>query len=85
MIPLGIIASQAVAGGGGGSLPPGAIAHLDFRNAFYYSGGAEQAVSALLGGDFDAGAISSLGMRITPSNGNRPKAIGVLLSVWRLA
>ncbi|WP_292720669.1 hypothetical protein, partial [Mesorhizobium sp.] len=35
---------------------------------------------SLLGGDFDPAAISASGMRITPSNGNRPKAIGTLLS-----
>ncbi|MER8615957.1 hypothetical protein NKG99_03750 [Mesorhizobium sp. M1409] len=68
------------ASGGGGDLPVGATSQLHFVNAFYYAGGSEQAISALLGGGFDAGAISGLGMRITPSNGNRPKAIGSWLS-----
>lgn len=79
MIPVGVMASQS-ASGGGGSLPVGATSQLDFVNAFYYSGGSLQAISALLGGSFDSGAISGLGMRITPSNGNRPKAIGSWLS-----
>ncbi|WP_192384086.1 hypothetical protein [Mesorhizobium silamurunense] len=78
--PFGVISSQAASGGGGGSLPPGATAFLDFVNGFYYAGGSTAAVVDLLGGGFDAGAISGYGMRITPSNGNAPKAIGDFLS-----
>jgi hypothetical protein len=62
------------------NLPAGAISFLNFVDAFYYAGGASADVSDLLGGDFDPAAISASGMRITPSNGNRPKAIGALLS-----
>ncbi|MER9639419.1 hypothetical protein [Mesorhizobium sp. M0239] len=81
MIPIGIMASQA--SGGGGSppeLPDGATAFLDFVNGFYYAGGSTQAISALLGGGFNSGAISGSGMRITPSNGNAPKATGDFLA-----
>ncbi|ESX86999.1 hypothetical protein X755_29540 [Mesorhizobium sp. LNJC405B00] len=60
--------------------PAGSTAYLDFVNAYYYAGGSTQAIASLLGGGFDSGAISGSGMRITPSNGNQPKAIGDWLS-----
>ncbi|BCH33115.1 hypothetical protein MesoLjLc_50450 [Mesorhizobium sp. L-8-10] len=64
---------------GGGDLPPGAIAHLDFLNGFYYAGGAEQAVGDILGGAFDATQISGAsGMLVRNTNTNRPNAIGAL-------
>ncbi|RVD13019.1 hypothetical protein EN749_25135 [Mesorhizobium sp. M7A.F.Ca.ET.027.02.1.1] len=61
-------------------VPSGANDFLDFVNAHYFAAGAERTIASLLGGDFDPAAISGSGMRITPSNGNRPKAIGVLLA-----
>lgn len=61
-------------------VPDGADGFLDFVNGQYFAAGAERTIASLLGGDFDSAAISGSGMRITPSNGNRPKAIGVLLS-----
>lgn len=61
-------------------VPDDATAFLDFVNGQYFAGGAERAVATLLGGSFDAGAISASGMRIIGSNGNRPKAIGALFS-----
>ncbi|RUV41407.1 hypothetical protein EOD29_22900 [Mesorhizobium sp. M1A.T.Ca.IN.004.03.1.1] len=61
-----------------GWVPWDAIAFLDFVNGRYFAGSAQRAIATLLGGDFDPGAISASGMRITPSNGNRPKAIGAL-------
>ncbi|RWD60680.1 MAG: hypothetical protein EOS36_20195 [Mesorhizobium sp.] len=61
-------------------VPADAIAFLDFVNDRYFAGSAPRAIATLLGGGFDAGAISASGMRITPSNGNRPKAIGALFS-----
>ncbi|TIU62353.1 MAG: hypothetical protein E5W25_27035, partial [Mesorhizobium sp.] len=61
-------------------VPDGATAFLDFVNGHYFAGGAERAVSTLLGGGFDPAAISGSGMRIIGSNGNRPKAIGALFS-----
>jgi len=75
MIPLAVPA-QTVETGGGGSLPAGAVAQLDFINEFYYAGGSEQAISSLLGGGFDAGEISASGMLIDFENSNRPNAAG---------
>lgn len=66
--------------GGGGGLPAGATAHLDFINGYYYAGGAERAVADILGGAFDAGEISGLGMLVRLENTNRPSAIGALFS-----
>lgn len=41
---------------GGGSLPEGAVAHLDFVNGFYYASGAEHPVGDLLGDGIRDGA-----------------------------
>lgn len=62
-------------------LPAGALAHLDFVNAQYFAGGAQRVVTALLGGGFVPASISSEGMRLTAgAGGNKPAAIGTLLS-----
>jgi len=62
-------------------LPAGAIAYLDFQNGNYYAGGAERAVSDILGGGFDITEISGSGMFVDfTTSTNRPDAIGVLLS-----
>jgi hypothetical protein len=75
--------------GGGGSLPAGATAQIDFVNGFYYAGGSLRTVGAVLGdgpdtatagGGFDAGQISGLGMYVDNTNVNRPNAIGPLAS-----
>ncbi|RWH86460.1 MAG: hypothetical protein EOR77_21670 [Mesorhizobium sp.] len=78
---LGTLAQRgAPAQGTPAWVPAGADGFLGFVTGQYFSGGAERAIATLLGGDFDPAAISASGMRITPSNGNRPKAIGALLS-----
>ncbi|RWF52041.1 MAG: hypothetical protein EOS50_26035 [Mesorhizobium sp.] len=78
---LGTLAQRgAPAQGTPAWVPDGAYGYLDFVTGQYFAGGAERAILTLLGGDFDPAAISASGMRITPSNGNRPKAIGALLS-----
>lgn len=67
---------------GGGSLPAGATAQLDFVNGFYYAGGTTRAIGAVLGGGFDPGSISGAGMfvALAPASTNRPNAIGALFS-----
>lgn len=79
---LGTLAQRGAPAQGGTPawVPAGATAFLDFVGEDYFSGGAVRAIASLLGGDFDPAAISASGMRITPSNGNRPEAIGALLS-----
>lgn len=97
MIPLAVPA-QLVAGvssppdsPSGGSLPPGATAHLDFVGSFYYAGGAERALTDVLG-DGNPGANLNLtyftvdGMDTQSTNDNRPDAVGTLYtdlaSLW---
>lgn len=62
------------------SAPAGALAHLDFTTGDYSVGGVAQAITALLGGGFDPGAISSEGIRFDEvAGGNKPTIIGPLL------
>ncbi|RWC29855.1 MAG: hypothetical protein EOS70_23490 [Mesorhizobium sp.] len=78
---LGTLAQRGLPGGGTPAwVPDDAIAFLDFVNEQYFSGGAERAVSTLLGGGFDPAAISASGMRIIGSNGNEPEVIGTFFS-----
>lgn len=85
MIPgiLGALLLEGAApgGGGGGSLPPGAVAHLDFLNGFYYAGGSQQAVTALLGGGFSDAYIVARGLLCDayPSV-DKPRASGDFLT-----
>lgn len=53
---------------------------LDFIDQNYWDGTAEVAITDLLGGGFDAGALSSLGMEVSAANNNRPVAQGALLA-----
>jgi hypothetical protein len=59
--------------GGGGASP---IAVLDFINGIYTIGATSYAVTDLLGGAFDAGAITASGMAVLLANTNRPSTIG---------
>lgn len=61
-------------------VPTAADGMLDFANGRYWLAGQSRAVATLLGGGFDAAAISGSGMYINFDNDNRPTPIGVLLS-----
>jgi hypothetical protein len=61
-------------------VPDDATTFLDFVNAQYFCAGSERTVASLLGGGFDASAISGSGMYINFSNDNRPTPIGVFLT-----
>lgn len=67
-------------GGAGSSIPDGAIAYMDFINGIYYAGGADQAVTDMLGGGFDVNAIDASGLFVDEAGTNEPAAIGALLT-----
>lgn len=63
-----------------GSVPEGAVFHLDFVNEVYWAGGQFNPVNDVLGGNFDPSDIGPSGMSTISGTGNMPDAAGNLLA-----
>lgn len=80
MMPGTVAQLPSTASAKPGWVPADADGMLDFVNDQYYLAGQLRAITTLLGGGFDAGAISGSGMYINFDNANRPTVTGVLLT-----
>lgn len=68
-------------GGGGGGLPDGAIAGVDFTAGVGYIDGEEVSDLTSLFGGLELAEITASGAAILPGNSNRPDAIGDMLTL----